>query len=142
MNDLQQDDLEKSLDTNDLDESSITATADEADNASFTKREGEESTIDNEIEQTMKAVGAVILSLEHMHDLIAKGHKAQDDVALLKVIRPMCMNVENSLPALHDFTDNLLAIGEADKATEVKLKIERIEDELLPSILKFLEEHS
>ncbi len=122
-------------------EGQYTATADESDNARMSA-DPEGSVIDDEIEQTMKAAGAVILSLEHMRDLILKGEKASDIAALLKVIRPMSMNVENSLPALHDFRDNLLTDGEEDKAYEVRRKIERIEDELLPPILKFIDDHS
>ena len=76
-------------------EGQYTATADESDNARMSA-DPEGSVIDDEIEQTMKAAGAVILSLEHMRDLILKGEKASDIAALLKVIRPMSMNVETT----------------------------------------------
>lgn len=96
--------------------------------------------IENEIEQTMKAIGAVTLSLEHLNSLIKKrSFEHLEDV--LKVVRPACMNIENSLPSLHDFMDNLETIGESDKSLEVRRSIERIEDELLPVVLKFLNEH-
>ena len=98
----------------------------------------ENAPIDDEIERIMKAAGAVVLSLEHMRDLIAKKETVQDPEALIKVIRPMCMNVENSLPALHDFVDNLEAVGDDDKASEVRRIINKIEDELLPGVLAFL----
>lgn len=98
----------------------------------------ENAPIDDEIERIMKAAGAVVLSLEHMRDLIAKKETVQDPEALIKVIRPMCMNVENSLPALHDFVDNLEAVGDDDKASEVRRIINKIEDELLPGVLDFL----
>ncbi len=105
--------------------------------------ENEESApIDNEIEQTMKATGAVVLALEHMRDLIAKDEKVQDPEALMKIIRPMSMNIENSLPSLHDFIDNLETVGEIDKAVEVRRQMERIEDELLPVVLKYIDSHS
>ena len=51
------------------------------------------------------------------------------------------MNVENSLPALHDFMDNLEAVGEDDKASEVRRIINKIEDNLLPEVLDFLSAH-
>lgn len=114
-----------------LDEAEITAAV--GDQPQF-----ENAPIDDEIERIMKAAGAVVLSLEHMRDLIAKKETVQDPEALIKVIRPMCMNVENSLPALHDFMDNLEAVGEDDKASEVRRIIDKIEDELLPGVLDFL----
>lgn len=115
----------------------------ESDEAEITASVGdqpqyENAPIDDEIERIMKAAGAVVLSLEHMRDLIAKKETVQDPEALIKVIRPMCMNVENSLPALHDFMDNLEAVGDDDKASEVCRIINKIEDELLPGVLDFL----
>lgn len=102
----------------------------------------ESASIDDEIAQTMKATGAVVLALEHMRDLISKDEKVQDPDALMKIIRPMSMNIENSLPSLHDFIDNLETVGEADKAAEVRRQMERIEDELLPVVLRYIEKHS
>ncbi len=118
----------------------------ESDEAEITASVGdqpqyENAPIDDEIERIMKAAGAVVLSLEHMRDLIAKKETVQDPEALIKVIRPMCMNVENSLPALHDFMDNLEAVGENDKASEVRRIINKIEDNLLPEVLDFLSAH-
>lgn len=118
----------------------------ESDEAEITASVGdqpqyENAPIDDEIERIMKAAGAVVLSLEHMRDLIAKKETVQDPEALIKVIRPMCMNVENSLPALHDFMDNLEAVGEDDKASEVRRIINKIEDNLLPEVLDFLSAH-
>ena len=115
----------------------------EQDEAEVTASVGEQpqfenAPIDDEIERIMKAAGAVVLSLEHMRDLISKKGSVQDPEALLKIIRPMSMNVENSLPALHDFMDNLEAVGEDEKASEVRRIINRIEDELLPGVLEFL----
>ncbi len=115
----------------------------EQDEAEVTASVGEQpqfenAPIDDEIERIMKAAGAVVLSLEHMRDLISKKESVQDPEALLKIIRPMSMNVENSLPALHDFMDNLEAVGEDEKASEVRRIINRIEDELLPGVLEFL----
>ena len=102
----------------------------------------EEVPIENEIEQTMKATGAVVVALEHMRDLISKNEKLQDPEALMKIVRPMSMNIENSLPSLHDFIDNLETIGEQEKAVQVRRQMERIEDELLPVVLKFIDKHS
>ena len=102
----------------------------------------ESAPIDDEIAQTMKATGAVVVALEHMRDLISKDEKVQDPESLMKIIRPMSMNIENSLPSLHDFIDNLETVGEADKAAEVRRQMERIEDELLPVVLMYIEKHS
>lgn len=102
----------------------------------------ESAPIDDEIAQTMKATGAVVVALEHMRDLILKDEKVQDPESLMKIIRPMSMNIENSLPSLHDFIDNLETVGEADKAAEVRRQMERIEDELLPVVLMYIEKHS
>ncbi len=102
----------------------------------------ESAPIDDEIAQTMKATGAVVVALEHMRDLISKNEKVQDPEALMKIIRPMSMNIENSLPSLHDFIDNLETVGESDKAVEVRRQMERIEDELLPVVLKYIDTHT
>lgn len=101
----------------------------------------ERAPIEDEIAATMKAIGAVTLSLEHLNALIAKKETSEHLEEVLKVVRPACMNIENSLPSLHDFEDNLEAVGEGDKALEVRRAIERIEDELLPGVLRFLDEH-
>ena len=53
----------------------------------------------------------------------------------------MCVQIENVLPVLRDFVDDLDAVGEQDKALEVRKALGTIEDDLLPKVLEFLNQH-
>ncbi|MDY6321493.1 MAG: hypothetical protein SPL30_01075 [Succinivibrio sp.] len=110
------------------------------DDASENPGETGQAPIEGEIAQTFKALGAVKICLEHVVKLI-KNAPADQTAKLLKIIRPACINVENSLPMLHDFEDNLLSLGDEDTALRVRRDLAVIEDELLPQVLNFLDQH-
>ena len=88
----------------------------------------------------------VLDSAQKLIDLLEKiapdinSDKVVNPKAFLKIIKPLCVSVENSLPILMEFEDNLLYLKD-DNAYVLRQKISHIEDDLLPPILAYIKEH-
>ena len=110
---------------------------------------GQEDSLSDEIELRMRGLEAVLISMRRVCKYIdeaGQGEPAdpkEKEIGgnLVAVIRQMSAQVENMLPMLRDFADNLEAIGESEKSGHILKSLEEIEDERLPKILAFLESH-
>lgn len=95
--------------------------------------------IEDEISQIFKAADDLIKVLEKL----APKTNSKDVVnpeAFMKIIRPLSINVENLLPNLNDFEDNLRYMND-DRADELKRKIMHLEDDLLPQVLSYIDKY-
>ena len=95
--------------------------------------------IDDEIKKVLDSAQKLIDLLEKIAPDI-NSDKVVNPKAFLKIIKPLCVSVENSLPILMEFEDNLLYLKD-DNAYVLRQKIRHIEDDLLPPILAYIKEH-
>lgn len=95
--------------------------------------------IDDEIKKVLDSAQKLIDLLEKIAPDI-NSDKVVNPIAFLKIIKPLCVSVENSLPILMEFEDNLLYLKD-DNAYVLRQKISHIEDDLLPPILAYIKEH-
>ena len=95
--------------------------------------------IDDEIKKVLDSAQKLIDLLEKIAPDI-NSDKVVNPKAFLKIIKPLCVSVENSLPILMEFEDNLLYLKD-DNAYVLRQKISHIEDDLLPPILAYIKEH-
>ena len=95
--------------------------------------------IDDEIKKVLDSAQKLIDLLEKIAPDI-NSDKVVIPKAFLKIIKPLCVSVENSLPILMEFEDNLLYLKD-DNAYVLRQKISHIEDDLLPPILAYIKEH-
>ena len=95
--------------------------------------------IDDEIKKVLDSAQKLIDLLEKIAPDI-NSDKVVNPKAFLKIIKPLCVSVENSLPILMEFEDNLLYLKD-DNAYVLRQKISHIEDDLLPPILDYIKEH-
>ena len=95
--------------------------------------------IDDEIKKVLDSAQKLIDLLENIAPDI-NSDKVVNPKAFLKIIKPLCVSVENSLPILMEFEDNLLYLKD-DNAYVLRQKISHIEDDLLPPILAYIKEH-
>ena len=95
--------------------------------------------IDDEIKKVLDSAKKLIDLLEKIAPDI-NSDKVVNPKAFLKIIKPLCVSVENSLPILMEFEDNLLYLKD-DNAYVLRQKISHIEDDLLPPILAYIKEH-
>ena len=109
-------------------------------NAQEGEGKAEHDQITDEIELRLKAVGALLISSKRISALLATVDEKNTD-SILRIVRPMCVQIENVLPVLREFVDDLDAVGEQDKALEVRKALGTIEDDLLPKVLEFLNRH-
>ena len=122
--------------------------------ASSKKQESDEASVKLDDEQQEKKdseniddeIKKVLDSAQKLIDLLEKiapdinSDKVVNPKAFLKIIKPLCVSVENSLPILMEFEDNLLYLKD-DNAYVLRQKISHIEDDLLPPILAYIKEH-
>ena len=99
----------------------------------------ESENIDDEIKKVLDSAQKLIDLLEKIAPDI-NSDKVVNPKAFLKIIKPLCVSVENSLPILMEFEDNLLYLKD-DNAYVLRQKISHIEDDLLPPILAYIKEH-
>lgn len=95
--------------------------------------------IDDEIKKVLDSAQKLIDLLEKIAPDI-NSDKVVNPKAFLKIIKPLCVSVENSLPILMEFEDNLLYLKD-DNAYVLRQKISHIEDDLLPPIFAYIKEH-
>ena len=95
--------------------------------------------IDDEIKKVLDSAQKLIDLLEKIAPDI-NSDKVVNPKAFLKIIKPLCVSVVNSLPILMEFEDNLLYLKD-DNAYVLRQKISHIEDDLLPPILAYIKEH-
>ena len=89
--------------------------------------------VEDEVKTLLKGVDDLIKVIEKIAPEI-NSDKVVNPEAFLKVLKPLSVSVENSLPMLWDKVDALEYLHD-DNAYVLRQKIARIEDELLPPIL-------
>lgn len=95
--------------------------------------------VKDEVQALLKGVDDLISVIEKIAPEI-NSDKVVNPEAFLKVIKPLSVSVENSLPMLWDKVDALEYLHD-DNAYVLRQKIARIEDELLPPILDYIFAH-
>lgn len=98
-----------------------------------------ENSIDDEIKKIVGSADALIRVLEKIAPEI-NSDKVINPEAFLKIIKPLCVSVENTLPMLMECQDNLEYIKD-DNSYVLRQKIAHIEDDLLPPLLSYIREH-
>ena len=125
-----------------------TAEAEAQDSASFVqfdddKKAAEEAakanTIDDEIHKILSSADGLIKVLEKLSPEVNSG-KVVNEEAFLKIIKPLCVSVENTLPMLLECVDNLEYLKD-DNSFVVRQKIAHIEDDLIPPLLDYIRTH-
>ncbi|MGN1280300.1 MAG: hypothetical protein ACI4UM_00130 [Succinivibrio sp.] len=114
------------------------------DEAEFVKFDDEvekeqEGSIDDEIKKIMQSADALISVLEKIAPEV-NSDKVINPEAFLKIIKPLCVNVENTLPMLMECQDNLEYLKD-ENSFVLKQKIDHIESDLLPPLLAYIKEH-
>ena len=99
----------------------------------------ENSQIDNEISKIMKSADDLIRVLEKISPEINSDKVVNPDV-FMKIIKPLCVSVENLLPILMECQDNLEYLKD-ENAFVIRQKVAHIEDDLLPPILDYIKLH-
>lgn len=92
--------------------------------------------IDEEVILIIKAADDLIGLLEKIAPSINDG-KVVNEEAFMKVIKPLCINVENILPQLLECVDNLEYLQD-ERSYVIRQKIAKLEDELLPPIIEYI----
>lgn len=95
--------------------------------------------IDEEVTLIIKAADDLIGLLEKIAPSINDG-KVVNEEAFMKVIKPLCINVENTLPQLLECVDNLEYLQD-ERSYVIRQKIAKLEDELLPPIIEYIRVH-
>lgn len=95
--------------------------------------------VEDEVKTLLKGVDDLIKVIEKIAPEI-NSDKVVNPEAFLKVLKPLSVSVENSLPMLWDKVDALEYLHD-DNAYVLRQKIARIEDELLPPILDYIFAH-
>ncbi len=98
----------------------------------------QEDNISKEAQNILKATEQLLSVLEKLSPKTNKDKIANEE-AFIKIIRPLRVNVENTLPELFDFADNLSYIGDKN-ADVLKAKINKIE-EYLPQFIEYIEQY-
>lgn len=114
------------------------------DKAEFVKFDDEvkkeqEGSIDDEITKIMQTADSLIKLLEKIAPEV-NSDKVLNPQAFLKIIKPLCINVENTLPLLMECQDNLEYLKD-ENSFVLKQKIDHIESDLLPPLLAYIKEH-
>lgn len=111
---------------------------------------GDTDNLSEEIELRMRAIDALMIAVRRVVKLIDEAESVPGGVgyeaskaadAVNRIIRPLSVQIENMLPELRDFADNLEALGEGEKSDRIQSVLGEIEDEHLPKILAYLEKH-
>ena len=87
----------------------------------------------------MGSADALIKVLEKIAPEV-NSDKVVNPEAFLKIIKPLCVSVENTLPMLMECQDNLEYLKD-DNAYVLRQKVAHIEDDLLPPLLAYIREH-
>lgn len=100
------------------------------------EKKEEPNKIDEEVTSIIKAADNLINVLEKIAPSINEG-KVVNEEAFMKVIKPLCVNVENTLPQLLECVDNLEYLQD-ERSYVIRQKIAKLEDELLPPIISYI----
>lgn len=101
--------------------------------------EKKKSGIEDEITKIFKSADSLIEILEKIAPQI-NSDKVVNPEAFLKIIKPLCISVENTLPMLMECQDNLEYLKD-DNSFVLRQKIAHIEDDLLPPIIEYIRAH-
>lgn len=105
----------------------------------MSKQKKDENTIDDEIKKIVGSADALIKVLEKIAPEV-NSDKVVNPEAFLKIIKPLCVSVENTLPMLMECQDNLEYLKD-DNAYVLRQKVAHIEDDLLPPLLAYIRDH-
>ena len=97
------------------------------------------SSSDDEIKKIVGSADALIKVLEKIAPEV-NSDKVVNPEAFLKIIKPLCVSVENTLPMLMECQDNLEYLKD-DNAYVLRQKVAHIEDDLLPPLLVYIRDH-
>ena len=98
----------------------------------------QEDNISKEAQNILKATDQLLSVLEKLSPKTNRDKIANEE-AFIKIIRPLRVNVENTLPELFDFADSLSYVGD-ENADILKAKINKIE-EYLPQFIEYIEQY-
>lgn len=98
----------------------------------------QEDNISKEAQNILKATDQLLSVLEKLSPKTNRDKIANEE-AFIKIIRPLRVNVENTLPELFDFADSLSYVGD-ENADILKDKINKIE-EYLPQFIEYIEQY-
>lgn len=98
----------------------------------------QEDNISKEAQNILKATDQLLSVLEKLSPKTNRDKIANEE-AFIKIIRPLRVNVENTLPELFDFADSLSYVGD-ENADVLRAKINKIE-EYLPQFIDYIEQY-
>lgn len=98
----------------------------------------QEDNVSKETQNILKATDQLLSVMEKLSPKTNKDKIANEE-AFIKIIRPLRVEVENTLPELFDFVDNLSYIGD-ENADVLRSKINMIE-EYLPQFIDYIEQY-
>ena len=98
----------------------------------------QEDNISKEAQNILKATDQLLSVLEKLSPKTNRDKIANEE-AFIKIIRPLRVNVENTLPELFDFADSLSYVGD-ENADVLRTKINKIE-EYLPQFIDYIEQY-
>lgn len=98
----------------------------------------QEDNVSKETQNILKATDQLLSVMEKLSPKTNKDKIANEE-AFIKIIKPLRVDVENTLPELFDFVDNLSYIGD-ENADVLRSKINKIE-EYLPQFIDYIEQY-
>lgn len=98
----------------------------------------QEDNVSKETQNILKATDQLLSVMEKLSPKTNKDKIANEE-AFIKIIKPLRVDVENTLPELFDFVDNLSYIGD-ENADVLRSKINMIE-EYLPQFIDYIEQY-
>ena len=98
----------------------------------------QEDNVSKETQNILKATDQLLSVMEKLSPKTNKDKIANEE-AFIKSIKPLRVDVENTLPELFDFVDNLSYIGD-ENADVLRSKINKIE-EYLPQFIDYIEQY-
>lgn len=95
--------------------------------------------IELEVAAYLKVTDQLIGTLERILPAI-KDNKVSDPEAFIKVVKPLCITVENTLPLLNDLFENLDYVSD-EHADELRQKAIHLEEDLLTPLIDYISRH-
>ncbi len=93
--------------------------------------------IELEVAAYLKMLTTLSETMEKLEKLYTSKQPPELREKTLKVVKEMCISIENSLPLLRDFLDNLSYMQD-ENTDKVRSMLVHIEDDLLPRALEFI----
>ena len=93
----------------------------------------------SEGEALLQHLMSVLRELEKLAAACEGGRKPDNPAVFLKIVTPLLVQVENSLPELRDTVDSLEYMGNTELATGLTLTLNRLEESVLPPLLRMVD---